>query len=115
MQQVVDLEGSSEFNELDIVLFSISTDPPPQLAQAVQEYGVDSHHLSDEGGEVTERYGASQWAMPSGEPGHTFVLVGIDGEIKWIRDYGAPQNGGLMYVPVDQLVQEISQALGEDA
>jgi hypothetical protein len=52
--------------------------------------------------------------MPSGEPGHTFVLVGIDGEIAWIRDYGAPQNGELMYVPVDQLVQEIGLALGGD-
>ena len=114
MQQVVDLEGSSEFKDLDVVLFSISTDPPEQLAQAVHEYGVASRHLSDEGGEVTEAYGASRWAMPSGEPGHTFVLVGIDGEIAWIRDYGAPQNGGLMYVPVDQLLQEITPVLGED-
>jgi hypothetical protein len=48
-----------------------------------------------------------QWAMPSGEPGHTFVLVGKDGKVKWIWDYGAPDNGGRMYVPPNEFVPEI--------
>ena len=114
MQQVVDLEGSPEFQALGLQLLSIATDAPSQLAAAVQDFGVASPHLSDEGGKVTEAYGASQWAMPSGEPGHTFVLVGTDGTVKWIRDYGAPQNGGLMYVPVDELLQELEPLLAED-
>ena len=114
MQQVVDLEGSPEFQTLGVQLLSISTDAPAQLAAAAQEFGVASPLLSDEGAKVTDAYGASQWAMPSGEPGHTFVLVGIDGTIKWMRDYGAPQNGGLMYVPVEQLLQELEPVLAEN-
>lgn len=111
MNQVVDLEGSPQFAALDVALVSISTDPRSQLAQAVAEFGVSSPQLSDPGGEVSSLYGVLQWAMSSGEPGHTFVLVGQDGRIRLIRDYGAPENGGLMYVPVDDLVSEIQVAL----
>ncbi len=50
--------------------------------------------------------------MGTGEPGHTFILVDADGEIAWLRDYGAPQNGGLMYVPVDELVRQMAASLG---
>jgi hypothetical protein len=34
--------------------------------------------------------------------------VGKDGRVKWVKDYGAPENGGLMYVEVDELRQEVS-------
>jgi hypothetical protein len=54
-----------------------------------------------------------KWAVASGEPGHTFVLVDIDGTITWIRDYGAPENGGVMYVPVDELTQQVKNQLKE--
>jgi len=55
-----------------------------------------------------------EWQMASGEPGHTFVLVDRRGRIAWIRDYGAPQNGGMMYVAPDQLVPEIQKHLSAD-
>ncbi|MBC8331482.1 MAG: hypothetical protein H8E28_05830, partial [Anaerolineae bacterium] len=54
-----------------------------------------------------------QWAVATGEPGHTFVLVDADGKIAWIQDYGAPQNRGVMYVPVEELVSEITSHLKE--
>jgi len=113
MQQVVDLEGSQQFQALPITLVSISIDPTPQLAEAVAESGVISPLLYDKDGKVTAAYGADQWAMPSGEPGHTFVLVGRDGMVKWIRDYGAPQNGGLMYVSPSDLIPDLEAALDE--
>lgn len=67
--------------------------------------------LSDRSKEVSEAYDVLQWAVATGEPGHTFILVDEDGEILWIRDYGAPQNGGLMYVPVAELVDQVSERL----
>ena len=61
---------------------------------------------------VSETYDVLQWAVGTGEPGHTFILVDSDGKIAWIRDYGAPENGGVMYVPVGELTAQIRENLG---
>jgi len=33
------------------------------------------------------------------------------GKLVWIQDYGAPENGGVMYVPVEELIVEIERHL----
>jgi peroxiredoxin len=108
---VVDLHSDPRFNDLDVELLSISPDTPEDWADAVAEQGVQSPVLSDPGNVVAQKYDVMQWAMPSGEPGHTFVLVGKDGRILWIRDYGATENGGLMYVVPKNLLEELEPAL----
>ncbi|BDG61184.1 hypothetical protein caldi_22740 [Caldinitratiruptor microaerophilus] len=40
-------------------------------------------------------YGVMRWAVGN-EPGHPFVLVDASGQVRWLRDYDAPENGGLM-------------------
>ena len=89
---------------------SIGIDPLPNLISAAREWDITTSLLSDGDSRVSQAYGVLQWAMGV-EPGHTFVLVGRDGRIKWVKDYGAPQNGGLMYVPVNELYRWISVAL----
>ena len=111
MKQIVDLEGSPNFQSLDVALVSIAIDSVADLSQAVNQFGISTPLLSDEGRNVSESYGVLQWAMPNGEPGHTFVLVGKNGKVKWVRDYGAPENGGLMWVSVDVLYQELAARL----
>ena len=49
--------------------------------------------------------------MATGEPGHTFFLVGADGNIVWLRDYGGVEHGGVMYVEPDELVSQVTQQL----
>ena len=113
MQQIVDLQNDPAFQQLGVELVSIAFDSPEQLAQGAQEYGISSVPLlSDTDQQVSEDYGVLQWAVGSGEPGHTFILVDQDGEVSWIQDYGAPENGGVMYVPVQELVNQIKQHLG---
>jgi peroxiredoxin Q/BCP len=107
----VDLQADKTFNSLGVALVSVSTDSLADLQAAARQFGITTPLLSDKDSEVSRAYGVLQWAMPSGEPGHTFVLVGKDGTMSWIKDYGAPQNGGLMYVPVADLTRALKEHL----
>ncbi len=112
MQQIVDLHNDPAFQALDVALLSIAFDSPAELAQGQQEYGISGVPLlSDTDHTVSEAYGVLQWAVASGEPGHTFVLVDEDGRVAWVRDYGSPQSGGVMYVPPADLVAQIEASL----
>ncbi|MBT8212967.1 MAG: peroxiredoxin family protein [Acidimicrobiia bacterium] len=112
MQQIVDLENDSEYSGLDVPLVSIAFDSPEVLSAAGQEYGVGpTPLLSDPDGSVSEAYDVLQWAVATGEPGHTFVLVDRDGKIAWIQDYGAPENRGVMYVETFEIAREVADAL----
>jgi peroxiredoxin len=96
---------------LDVAILSIAFDPADEQAAVKQEYGIAAPMLVDANAAVSTAYDVLQWAVGTGEPGHTFVLVDEAGEIAWVRDYGAPENGGLMYVPIDELTQHIQVAL----
>jgi len=111
--QVGDLHEHPKFQALGVELLSISPDSPDDWRAAAADFDVSSEAilLSDYGNKVATAYDVMQWMAASGEPGHTFVLVDEGGKIAWIRDYGAPENGGLMYVVPDQLIPEIERHL----
>jgi peroxiredoxin len=111
--QVVDLQKNAKFQALDVQLLSIAPDSPDEWADAAEEYDVrsDAILLSDADNKVAARYDVMKWAAATGEPGHTFVLVDRDGRVAWVKDYGAPENGGIMYVLPDELVQHLRARL----
>ena len=111
MQQVVDLQKSKVFKRLDVQLLSLSPDPVEAWQDEGGSMGISLPMLSDAGNSVWLRYGTVDWMMASNEPGHTFILVDEVGTVAWVRDYGAPQNGGLMYVAPDELVGQIQEHL----
>ena len=112
MQQIVDLQNSPDFQALGVQLVSVAFDSSAEQTQGAVEYGITSVPLLVDGDQaVSQAYDVLQWAVGTGEPGHTFVLVDRSGSIAWIQDYGAPENRGVMYVPVDELVSEVSQHL----
>lgn len=90
---------------------SIAFDPQDAQTASRFEYGITVPMLVDNDHSVSETYDVLQWAVGTGEPGHTFILVDATGDLAWIQDYGAPKNGGLMYVPVGELVTKITQSL----
>jgi peroxiredoxin len=102
-----------EFRELEVALVSIAFDSQEDLAAAKEEYGiVDVPLLTDVNQEVSAEYDVLKWAVGSGEPSHTFVLVDRDGEVVWIRDYGSPSLAEpTMYVEPQELVEQIRDAL----
>jgi peroxiredoxin len=111
MQQVVDLQGDEGFRSTGAELLSIANDPPEDWRKAGSELGIDLPMLSDQDNEVATQYGIMRWAMAGVEPGHTFVLVDADGRVAWVRDYGAPEHGGAMYVAPKEIVDQVTAAL----
>jgi len=112
--QVVDLQEDREFQGLDVELISIAPDPLDAWREDGREWGIRDFGsvLSDEGNAVAGRYGVLRWKHPvTGEPGHTFILVDEAGKIVWVKDYGAPENGGLMYIVPREIVGQVSARL----
>jgi peroxiredoxin len=99
----VDLQRSERFRKLGVALLSISPDSVQAWREVATANRIATPVLSDRGNRVAESYGVMRWGVDN-RPGHTFVLVGAKGTIRSIRDYGAPENGGLMYVDVADVV-----------
>lgn len=111
MQQVVDLQDSPAFQATGAQLVSIATDPAGVQAAEAQALNIRVPMLVDDGS-VTALYGADEFALPNGEPSHTFILVGAQGNLLWVKDYGAPDNPNrTMYVETAELVALIRQAI----
>lgn len=115
--QIKDMEANSaEFESLGIDrTVSITTDPMDGLEQKVADEGIATPVLSDPSLAVSKTYGANKYGM-MGESrnGHTFVVVGPDGEIRWRADYGGPPDY-TMYVPVKNILADMREGLaGEE-
>src|SRR5436190_1476176 len=111
MQQVVDLQSDKAFKKLGVELLAISPDPVAAWRKEGGSLGVTVPMLSDPGNTVWMKYGTPGWMMATNEPGHTFFLVGGDEKIAWLRDYGAPEHGGAMYVPPDEIASQLRVSL----
>lgn len=89
---------------------SITTDPMDALRQKVADEHVTIPVLSDPGLSVSKAYNANRYGMMGmSADGHTFVLVGPDGRIRWRADYGGAPDY-TMYVPVDRLLADLAKA-----
>jgi peroxiredoxin len=111
MQQVVDLQKDKTFTELHVPVLSVSPDPASAWRKEGTDLGITTPMLSDPGNQVWLRYGTLDWMMGMNEPGHTFFLVGPDGNVAWVRDYGSPEHGGVMYVPPRAIASQVKGAL----
>jgi peroxiredoxin len=103
----VDLQRDERFADKRVAVLSIATDPPGSWAREARSRNIRLPLLSDPEARVAKAYGVMRWAVGA-EPGHTFVLIDERGRIRWLQDYGAPENGGLMYVEPKDIYQAIS-------
>ncbi len=109
----MDLQNDPEFQALDVAFVSIAFDDIQSQQESIEEYGIEGvPMLVDADTSVSEAYDVLKWAVGTGEPGHTFILVDEAGDIAWIRDYGSPDlPNPVMYVPIDELVTQIRDSL----
>ena len=111
--QLKDIQANiSQFQALGIdQVVSITSDPLDALQQKVTDEGITIPVLSDPRLAVSSAYTANGFGMMgSSRDGHTFILVGPDGVIKWRADYGGAPNY-TMYVPVSNLLADMRAGL----
>jgi peroxiredoxin Q/BCP len=111
--QMKDMESKwSEFQVLGIdKVVSITTNPLDALKQKVADEGLSTPVLSDPNFTVSQAYHADQYGMMNGSSdGHSFIVVGPDGRIRWRADYGGAPNY-TMYVPISTLIADIKGGL----
>lgn len=116
-KQVADIQADlARFEALGIdVVAAISIDPLAAQQQRATTRRISIAVLADEDRAVSEAYDALSYGMMHGAtPGHTFILVGSDGVIRWRADYGGAPDF-TMYVPNQTLLAELRTVLGASA
>lgn len=88
-------------------IVSITTDPLAALRQKASDEGLKVPVLTDPHLAVSQEYNANHYGMMGdSRDGHSFVLVGPDGTIRWRADYGGAPDY-TMYVPDSNLLADI--------
>src|SRR5207245_2096756 len=106
-------QDRAKFRALGIgPIVSITTDPLDQIEQKVKDEGITIPVLADVGAKFSssDAWGTNsyQMQMMGDRNGHTFILVGKDGRIRWRADYGgAPKY--TMYVPDSTLLEQMRE------
>ncbi len=87
-------------------LVSITGDPAGPITQKARDMGLTTPVLSDPGLTVSHAYHATRYTMMGGRDGHTFILVGPDGKVRWRADYGGPPKY-IMFLPTAALLADV--------
>lgn len=87
---------------------SITADPANLIGQKVADEMLTTPVLSDPSMQVSHAYNANQYGM-MGEmrDGHSFILVGPDGRIRWRADYGGKPNY-TMFLPTAKMLTDLT-------
>lgn len=115
--QMKDMQTNmGDFKRLGIdTMLTVTTNPLGALKQKVADEGITLPVLSDESFGASRAYNATAYGMMAGSAdGHTFILVGPDGRIRWRADYGGPPNY-TMYVPVGSLLADLKAGIQADS
>ncbi len=111
LQQMIDIDRNySAFSGSGIVVVTIVTNPLSDMRTWSQNNGVAKMMvLSDQSLQVDKAYDTLYaGSMHAGSaPGHTFILVGKDGNVLWRKDYGTYT----MYVQMNELIASVKAAL----
>lgn len=104
----------AKFRALGIdTIVSITTDPLGLIRQKAKDEGYTIPVLADAGAKVSDAYDARSYSMTWMKPprdGHTFILVGTDGRIRWRADYGGPPKY-TMFLPTNALLTDLKSGL----
>ena len=94
---------------------AIAGNPLDQLRQKAADEDLETPILADPQLALGESYEANQYGMMGTSTyGHSFIVVGPDGTVRWRADYGgAPKY--TMYVRPAALLDDLRAGLGDGA
>lgn len=116
INQLADLEASwPKFRALGIdEVVAVSGDELENLQQAARDTRLKTPMLSDPGVAQSATWQANQYGMMgTSANGHSFVVVGPDGRIRWRADYGGEPDY-TMYVPSNDLLSDLKRGLSKE-
>ena len=104
--QTAKLEADEAFKALDVPLVPIVMNPAAQVQTELRRFGLRTPYLVDPDGSVSRSYDTLGTGHHADLPGHSFVLVGPDGQMRWRGDY--PE----MWVAPAELAEAVRAQLG---
>ncbi len=113
--QLKDIERDwAKFQALGIdEIATVTTDPLPALRRKVKDEDLSTPVLSDPDLAVSRTYDTNSYGMMGrSRNGHSFIVVGENGRIRWRADYGGPPRH-FMYVKVPSLLADLGKGLRE--
>ena len=85
--QTAKLEADDAFTKLGVPLVPIVMNDVGLVQTELGRFGVRTPYLSDPDGSISRAYGTIGTGHHANLPGHSLVLVGPDGSIRWRADY----------------------------
>lgn len=107
--QLTDLERNADKLKATGVdeVVSITTDPIDLVARKNRDEGVTTPVLSDPDLSVSRAYETNKYGMMGdSRNGHSFILIGPDGTIRWRADYGGPPKY-TMFLPTEAMLADL--------
>jgi peroxiredoxin Q/BCP len=87
---------------------SITTDPANLIGQKATDEKLTTPVLSDPSMQVSRAYDANSYGMMGDmRDGHSFILVGPDGTIRWRADYGGKPDY-TMFLPTAKMLTDLT-------
>ena len=99
--QTAKLEADGGLTKAGVPLVPVVMNPVGQVQTELRRFGLQEPYLVDPGGSVSKEYKTLGTGHHADRPGHTFVLVGPDGRIRWRGDYPG------MWVEPAQLAKDV--------
>jgi len=109
--QITDLEKNhTQLRTAGVdTVVSITTDPADLIGRKVTDEKLSTPVLSDPTLQVSRAYQANQYGMMGDmRDGHSFVLVGPDGVIRWRADYGGAPDY-TMFLPTARMLADLAR------
>ena len=104
--QTAKLEADGSLGRAGVSLLPIVMNSMSEVRSELDRFGVRTPYLTDPGGTTPRAYGTLGTGHHSDLPGHSFILVGPDGRIRWRGDYPG------MWVDPGELAAVVSANLG---